>query len=95
MYGTVARMKVSAENLEALKAEMGSYDYTNVPGFRASHMLIPDDYSGEIVLVAVFDDKDSYRANADDPAQNERYLRFRALLDADPEWTDGEIVDYP
>jgi len=34
--------------------------------------------------------------NADSPEQNTRYLEFRDLLEADPEWHDGEIVDmYP
>ena len=31
-------------------------------------------------------------ANADSPAQDARYRQFRALLEADPEWHDGEIV---
>ena len=32
-------------------------------------------------------------ANADDPAQNERYTAFRALMEADPEWHDGTIEE--
>jgi hypothetical protein len=42
------------------------------------------------VIVAVFDDRDTYFKNADDPAQDERYQRMRALLSEDPTWTDGE-----
>ena len=38
----------------------------------------------------MFDDRDAYMKNADDPAQHEDYLKLRALLDADPEWIDGE-----
>ena len=41
----------------------------------------------------MFEDKASYMANADDPAQNERYMEFRALMEADPEWHDGAIEE--
>ena len=40
----------------------------------------------------MFDDKESYTKNADDPAQHQDYLKMRALLEDDPEWTDGEWV---
>lgn len=95
MYGTVARMPVSADNVEALRKEMEREDYTEVPGFRQSFMLMPDEPGGDVYVVAVFDDKDTYTKNADDPAQHERYLRYRALLAAEPEWHDGELVAYP
>jgi len=42
--------------------------------------------------IAVFDSKESYRANAEDPEQDAFYQRWRALMDADPEWNDGEII---
>ncbi len=48
----------------------------------------PDEY---FVAVA-FESAEAYRANADDPAQDERYQRFRQLLEADPEWHDGHVV---
>jgi hypothetical protein len=42
------------------------------------------------VIVAVFDDRDTYFENADAPEQDARYQRMRALLADDPTWTDGE-----
>ena len=93
MYGTVARMKVKRENLEKLQSlMMEQQGGRQVAGFRASHVLIPDAWNDEIVLLAIFDDKATYEANADDPAQHEDYVKYRALLEAEPEWTDGEIV---
>ena len=46
----------------------------------------------ELILVAVFRDRESYRANADDPEQDKWYRQLREHLQADPEWTDGEVV---
>jgi hypothetical protein len=43
-------------------------------------------------VTVVFESEAVYRANARDPAQRERYLRYRALLSEDPEWHDGDVV---
>ena len=94
MYGTIARLKVSGENrakLEALSDEQMGRD---IAGFKAASVLVPDERDDEVYLVVMFEDKDSYMKNADNPAQHEDYLKMRALLDADPEWIDGEWRAY-
>jgi hypothetical protein len=45
-----------------------------------------------LYLVVCFKDRASYVANAQSPAQHARYEQMRALLTADPEWHDGEIL---
>jgi hypothetical protein len=56
-------------------------------------VLVPDEWNDEVLLVVMFEDRESYHRNADDPAQHEEYLKMRALLEADPEWTDGEWME--
>ena len=91
MYGTVARTRVKAENREALREVYERQRYETVEGFVAAYTLFEND--GDTVwLFAVFSDRETYERNADDPAQNERYLEYRALLEEDPEWHDGEIT---
>jgi heme-degrading monooxygenase HmoA len=85
-------MQIPHERIADLQAAMEQVAIREIPGFRGSHMLIPDDGRDEVLLAVFFDDKGSYERNADDPAMHEDYLRYRALLDADPEWTDGEWV---
>ena len=92
MYGTIARMKVKKENLEALQAWAKEAETRQVPGFRAAHVLIPDHWNDEVIVAVMFEDKGSYDKNADAPEQHESYLKMRALLEADPEWTDGEWI---
>ena len=94
MYGTIARLKISRDNLEKLREESERQMQRSVDGFRAAHLLVPDDRDDEAYLVVFFDDRDSYTKNADDPAQHQDYLRMRALLDADPEWIDGEWASW-
>lgn len=89
MYGTVARMKIQREKIDELRAVLAAVEDRAVEGYRATHVLIPDDGRDEIIMAVFFDDKASYTKNADDPKMHEDYMRYRALLDADPEWTDG------
>jgi heme-degrading monooxygenase HmoA len=63
-----------------------------VPGYVNTYVLRPDERPDELILVAVFRDRESYRANADDPEQDKWYRQLREHLQADPEWTDGEVV---
>ena len=94
MYGTIARMKVSADNRQKLDALSKEQMGREVPGFVAASVLVPDERDDEVYLVVMFEDKASYQKNADDPAQHQDYVKMRALLDADPEWIDGEWTSY-
>jgi quinol monooxygenase YgiN len=90
MYGTVARMHVKPENREPLRTLSQGQDYDQVEGYVTSYVLFEND-TDVAWLLAVFSDRASYDANANDPAQHERFMQMRALMDADPEWHDGEI----
>lgn len=91
MYGTIAKIQVNPtkiEDLQALSKKMGP-----VPGQVARYIYRMDADPNELYLVAVFENREAYQANATSPEQHQRYLELRALLTADPEWHDGEIVD--
>ena len=36
----------------------------------------------------MFKDRATYEKNADDPAQHERYVAYRALMEDEPQWHD-------
>ena len=91
MDGTVARTRVKPENREKLDEIFQKQTYASVPGYVAGYMVY-ENGTDTAWMVAVFDDEASYDKNADDPAQHERYLEYRALLEVEPEWHDGQIV---
>ena len=95
MYGTIFSMKVKPgkerELVESFRRWEGERK-PKVPGFVASFVLRSDKGSGEFVGVAVFKDKVTYAANANDPEQDKWYRQMRTLLRSDPEWNDGEYV---
>ena len=94
MYGTVARLRVKRGQEEALKALNAQWLRERQPGttgFVADYILESERVPGEWFVLAIFDSEDSYRQNAADPRQHTEYEQLRTLLEADPEWNDGEI----
>jgi heme-degrading monooxygenase HmoA len=75
-----------------LLALLAEYEDLDVPGFVATYVYRLDDNEDDYYMAVLFEDRESYRRNAEDPAQDERYRRMRALLEADPKWHDGKVV---
>jgi len=94
MYGTCARMVVKPENREAMRAVFREDETRDVKGYVGSYVLAEND-SENVWLFAIFEDRASYDANADDPRMHETYTKYRALLEEEPEWHDGEIEKTP
>lgn len=95
MYGTIFRMKVESGKERELLAAFEKWEKERkpkVPGAIASLVLKADKATGEFFGVAVFKNKDSYMANANDSEQDKWYKQMRSLLQSDPEWNDGEYV---
>jgi hypothetical protein len=95
MYGTVGRAHVRPENRDRLVEAITKPEYAQVAGYRRGYVMFPENRENEVLIVAVFEDRDSYERNADDPAQHDRYLEYRALLEDEPQWSDGEWIEAP
>jgi quinol monooxygenase YgiN len=98
MYGTVARIHPKPgreKDLRSVLEEWARERGGSIPGNRGGYLFEPDKNPYErptAFLIAVFDDDATYRANADDPAQDAWYRRLRETLDDDPDWMDGTFV---
>jgi hypothetical protein len=95
MYGTVFQFKPKAgaeQQLQQLFAAMEGSEGERLrkAGMTATYTFKLD--KGGYVGVAIFESKEKYVANANDPAQDQWYQKFRELLEADPVWNDGEVV---
>src|SRR5689334_2287591 len=93
MYGTIARCRCKSDvdpqqMVECLK----EFEAAHVPGSVASYVFRTDADPKELYIVAIASSKEAYIANAKSPEQHQRYQKYRALLEADPEWHDGEIL---
>lgn len=98
MYGSIFSLKFEAGQEQKLLEMFQKWEKERKPkvkGAVASYVLRPDNHPGELIGVAVFRDKASYTANANDPEQDKWYQEMRRLLLADPQWQDGEYVVAP
>lgn len=91
MYGTIAIVTARSDKIDELRALAAQLGLA--PGQMARYVYRMDANPQEYMLVAVFESREAYQANAASPAQHQRFTELRALLAADPEWHDGEIVD--
>jgi len=92
MFGTIARMRVKPGAEKKLMEISESESALKIPGYIAQYVYRTDNDPQEYYLVVIFESREAYFANADSPEQDARYREFRALLESDPEWHDGEIV---
>lgn len=91
MYGTVARLTAKPGSREALDEISRQVREEKPAGLLASYIYQMDSDPNEYYLAVIFESRESYRANAESPEQNARYEKWRPLLEADPEWHDGEV----
>ena len=94
MYGTVARFRALPGRRNDLSSLFDDKPVPVVPGWIANYLYALDDDPNSAILVSVFDNRESYHANAASPEQHQRYLGVRALLADEPEWNDGEMSPY-
>ena len=95
MYGTIFRMKVKPGQEQRLVEVFEEWDRErkpNIQGAVASLLLRTDKQPGEFIGVAVFKDKATYVANANDPEQDKWFRKLQELLETDPVWEDGEYI---
>lgn len=92
MYGTIARFEPRPGREQRLLELMEEWNRERAPkvkGAVAAYLYKLD--RGGWMMAAVFDSKENYMANAADPEQDAWYRKWRAELQADPEWNDGEV----
>jgi heme-degrading monooxygenase HmoA len=95
MYGTVYRARVTPGQEQAADELLQVWLRERAPkvdGFVRHYLIKSANHPGEWLGLVIFESEASYRKNAGDPEQDRWYRRFRAVLEADPDWYDGEIT---
>jgi quinol monooxygenase YgiN len=86
-------MKVKPGKMDEFLNTMSGPEAARQPkGHLGEIVFQTDSNPNEVMLVVFFQDKETYQANANDPEMHKEYEQYRALLDADPEWNDGEVI---
>ena len=69
------------------------YRANPIPGMVANYAYRMDADPQEYYLAVIFESKEAYHTNAQSPEQHQRFEQMMQLLEGEPEWHDGEIVD--
>jgi len=93
MYGTMGKVRVKKENQQKLVETMRGQQNANIEGFRGAWLMFPENHEDTAILMAIFENRDLYWKNANDPEQDKRYQEFSQYFDSEPEWSDGEWVE--
>jgi heme-degrading monooxygenase HmoA len=90
---TFARMSVLPGKLDDFIAMMSEDSSAmGAKGFERSIAGKSKDDPNEVWVAITWDTSERYYANADSPEQSADYERMRALLTADPEWHDCDVL---
>lgn len=92
MYGTIARLKVKPGHVEALEEVIDDDRIKSTEGMVGVHVYQQDSDSDELFMAVLFENKESYRANAESDEQHQMYLEMMKHLQAEPEWHDGKVI---
>lgn len=93
MFGTIARVTVQQSKEDEFLAINGQW--ARERGARVGEVagyVLKAEGRQEHFIVAIFSDRDTYYANANDPETDRWYRLLRATLGADPEWKDCEVI---
>jgi hypothetical protein len=78
---------------ELKKLMEGEDDRVAGSGWEMSVVGVRKDNSDEVWGCVTWDTSEGYYKNADSPEQNAVYEKMRALLAADPEWFDCDVIE--
>ena len=94
MYGTVAHMRVKAGQQADLIKLIGEWNAERAPkisGAVSGYMVRLDNDPQDMIMIGIFENKDTYQANANDPEQDKWFRRIMEHLESEPQWHDGEF----
>lgn len=94
MYGTIMRAHVKPDRREEYEKAMSEMVPDPATGFVGVQIGWEDKDPNSLVLVVVFNDKESYTRNANEPGTDEMYRKQLEYLESEPEWIDVNWARY-
>jgi quinol monooxygenase YgiN len=94
MYGTVAQMRVKAGHQDDLIKLIGEWNAERAPkisGAVSGYMVRLDSDPQDMMMIGIFESKESFQANANDPVQDQWFQRIMEHLESETKWHDGEF----
>ena len=94
MYGTVAHLRTKPGEADDIVAMFEKMAEAVDPGEVAAYIDRPEAQLDSLIIVAVFESREAYVANAERPETHQRFMELRSHLAEDPVWNDGSIIQH-
>ena len=94
MFGTIAVARAKEGKGDALVEHFTSWWEKRAPkgtGATSGTVYRTTEDPREYMVTVVFESREAYEANADDPAQDAWYQELVELLETEPRWIDGDV----
>ena len=97
MYGTIGRFRLKggmeAQFIKLMDEQAHAIEHQQIPGLIAHYGYRMDADPNDYYLAVIFEGRETYLANAESPEMDARYHQWLPLLEGEPQWHDGEIVN--
>jgi hypothetical protein len=97
MYGTIGHFRIKTSMADQFKQLMDeqalAVEHSAIQGLVAHYGYLMDADRNDYYLAVVFESRETYVANAESPEMDVRYRQWLPLLESEPDWHDGEIVN--
>jgi hypothetical protein len=92
MYGTTARMRLVPGSEAIFRAHLDALQAYPVEGWICTTYSHSDADPRDVWLSVVYESEELYREAAKSMNQHALWTRLRSILEADPDWHDGEVL---
>lgn len=93
MYGTVSRYRLKPGKEQEAITISGEIARNPSSGFVGTYTFRLDSGDNEYITAAVWSDRETYQRNSNSQQQQRWFQRVSQLMDGDPQWHDGEVID--
>jgi quinol monooxygenase YgiN len=93
MYGTIARFRLK-DGVDADEVQRTFESMDQPQGALGVFALRSKSDPSEVWVGGVFENEEVYYRSANSPEQSERFAKMRELMAREPEWHDGEVVQF-
>jgi hypothetical protein len=90
MYGSIFNLKPKKEKKQALIDTLG--DNSSVPDGGVAWLVMNPDSNEDLIAIAIFKDKESYKLNAEKPETHSNFIKMMSYLEEEPTWNDGSFI---
>ena len=94
--GLLVQSRTPQKNGDALRSLTQEWNVERRPKVRGAvtgYLFELDRDSQDWIMIGIFEDKEAFMSNANDPEQDRWFWRVMEHLESEPQWNDGAVYE--